>query len=128
MTVQSSMPPPVYRSLIEFMDGFFFPTLRRSDQRVWAWCPEWWRHPDAVQRLHVVWRTWEEAQTSSPADWSNWWLYHLDPHLAALTEPSRGPFRDCNKGHVSEGEPFPSVPPAPGVVLPGWGDLPLAAN
>ncbi len=37
-----------------------------TDTHERAWCPLWWRHPEALHRLHTLWRTYEELRTTGP--------------------------------------------------------------
>ncbi|HEV7951029.1 MAG TPA: DUF4913 domain-containing protein [Glaciihabitans sp.] len=73
------------------------------------WCPEWWKHPEAVARLRAVWSARlqadaeMESETGDLAAVSSWWLNHWDRHAAILLDRSNGPFRDCDahRGHLS---------------------------
>jgi len=89
-----------------------------------SWCPEWWKHPEAVERLFALWtaRTQAYANDEDLAAASSWWVYHWDHHAPILFDSRTGPFRNCNKelGHLFEvaGERTPLIdatrPPA------GW--------
>jgi hypothetical protein len=71
-----------------------------------VWCPEWYRHAQALSRLDSVWRAWEMLRFDPALGMSNWWLHHADPHWRALTDPVTGPFAHCAEGH-STPEPVP---------------------
>ena len=54
---------PYFATLPEWIEQWLLPVYRRSvrgHERVW--CPEWWRHPEAVARLDALWRAWEHLQ------------------------------------------------------------------
>lgn len=69
-----------------------------------CWCPEWWKHPEAVARLHACWMAWEETNEPVVAlsAVSSWWVYHWDHHAPYLFNRTEGPFRDCDvqRGHL----------------------------
>ena len=56
-------PPGLYYlTLEEWVHEWLFPVYRRSvlgHDRVW--CPQWWRHAEAVARLESLWRAWEQT-------------------------------------------------------------------
>jgi hypothetical protein len=80
-----------------------------------VWCPDWWRHPEAVVRLEAMWRSLESLRQDSATGISVWLRDHADVHMAALLSPA-GPFRGCSakEGHCKEPlRPLPvSDPPA----------------
>jgi len=79
-----------------------------------VWCPEWWLHPEVVDRLQALWSAQiaaeaaleggEEGESGNPAAMSDWWLRHWDPHRAVIFDKENGPFRSCNlqKGHLHD--------------------------
>jgi hypothetical protein len=71
-----------------------------SDQHDTVWCPEWWRHPEAVSRLTALWRAYEFLRQDPATGMSNWWLNHADKHMVKLFDP-QGPFKYCSarNGH-----------------------------
>lgn len=74
-----------------------------------VWCPQWWRHPEALERLTALWLAFEQARLSQePAALSGWWLGHADPHMQQLMHP-RGPFMYCGarRGHTDLLRPLP---------------------
>jgi hypothetical protein len=84
------------------------------------WCPEWWKHPEVVQRLHVAWRAYlKAAKLQAEGDGlakSAWWVQHWDPHARIIFNEQYGPFRACNSaGHLADnrGEPLMLVPLPP---------------
>ena len=56
-------PAPTSPTLAEWIEQWLFPVYRRSvrgHDRVW--CPQWWRHAEAVARLDALWRAWEHLR------------------------------------------------------------------
>jgi hypothetical protein len=84
-----------------------------------AWCPEWWKHPEAVERLFALWmaRTQAYANNEDLAAASSWWVYHWDHHAPILFDTRTGPFRNCDAalGHLYEPDlaPFSIAPKRP---------------
>ena len=77
-----------------------------------VWCPEWYRHAQALSRLDSVWRAWENLRFDPALGMSNWWLHHADPHMRALADPVTGFFVRCAHGHQGD-DPLPlETPPA----------------
>lgn len=84
------------------------------------WCPEWWKHPEVVQRLHVAWRAYVKAtKLQAEGDGmakSAWWVQHWDHHARIIFNEQHGPFRACNAaGHLADnkGERLTIVPETP---------------
>ena len=85
-----------------------------------AWCPEWWKHPEVVQRLYVSWKGYARAaKLQSEGDGlakSAWWVQHWDHHARIIFDGTYGPFRACNSaGHLADnkGEALTIVPLMP---------------
>jgi hypothetical protein len=91
---------------------YLYPLPGPASDRVW--CPEWFRHAQALSRLDSIWRAWEHLRFDSALGMSNWWLHHVDPHMRALTDPVDGPLAFCRNGHES-GPPLPLVKPPAGL-------------
>ena len=71
------------------------------------WCPEWWKHPEVVQRLYVSWRGYlKAAKLQSEGDGlakSAWWVQHWAHHARIIFDEQYGPFRACNSaGHLAD--------------------------
>lgn len=102
--------PPLYFPDVEvFVRELLAPTYRRSlDGRHRTWCPQWWRHAEAITRLEALWRAWEHLRLEPALGISVWLRDHADPHMATLLD-SDGPFKGCSpeKGH---GTRLPSLP------------------
>jgi hypothetical protein len=69
------------------------------------WCPQWWRHPEAVTRLTALWRAWEVFRLEPATGIADWLRDHLDHQLPILLGP-RGPFFQCDRREHLDGEPF----------------------
>lgn len=80
-----------------WMVEWLVPTIRRPMKAGVLWCPQWWRHPEALARLDAAWRAWEAARNTSGEGMSLWWITHFESHWAALTS-ERGPFAACKDG------------------------------
>lgn len=74
-----------------------------------AWCPEWWRHPEAVVRLDAVWRAFESLRTDPATGISVWLRDHVDVHLPQLMNP-KGPFRGCTAKDGHSRWPLAALP------------------
>lgn len=84
---------PVYGSLQEWLLEHLAKIYQRRLGGALTWCPEWYRHAEAVSRLNVLWQEWEKAVKEHSL--SNWWLYHCDPHMNVLMSRDNGPFMAC---------------------------------
>ncbi|WP_063711405.1 DUF4913 domain-containing protein [Nocardia asiatica] len=103
-----------YPSLGMFLRDFLTNVYRRevNDNPECVWCPEPWKHPEAMVRLTVIWRTYELLlHTRGEEGVSAWMLDHADPHMAKLFAYD-GPFKCCNprKGHTERLNPLPTAP------------------
>jgi hypothetical protein len=100
-----------FETLEDFVDGFVRVAYARQvyDTQEITWCPEWWRHPEAVSRLTAMWRAFEHLRAADATGMSNWWLSHADKHMARLFDP-RGTFKYCSArdGHRDVLVPLPS--------------------
>ncbi|WP_181436199.1 DUF4913 domain-containing protein [Curtobacterium sp. MCBD17_008] len=66
------------------------------DKSTAVWCPEWWKHPEAVERLWAWFEARQEAviDAADRADaLSDWWLTHRDRHAAILFGGKAGSYR-----------------------------------
>ncbi|MBL1077053.1 DUF4913 domain-containing protein [Nocardia sp. 2] len=108
----------VYGSVVEFVENYLSLVYRRdvTDHARRVWCPEWWKHAEAVARLDCLWRAWESLRTDSRTGLSIWFLDHADPHMAELFH-SDGPFKFCSisKGHRDSLPPLPVKSPLKGL-------------
>ncbi len=114
-------PPQLFHPTLDaFVRELLAPTYRRVvDGRNRTWCPQWWRHAEAIARLEAMWRSWEHLRQDPATGVSVWFRDHADPHMAVLLDPD-GPFKPCSpeKGHVPRAEPLPLADPPPGLFAP----------
>lgn len=107
----------IHTSLDSFVTDYLAVIIRRRLNRATqVWCPEWWRHPEAIARLAALWRAFEYLSTDPGLGMSTWWLGHADPHLRSLMDPEFGPFAVCDprEGHNPRelsGLPLVASPP-----------------
>ncbi|MGN2637201.1 DUF4913 domain-containing protein [Nocardia takedensis] len=104
------LPKWVYPSVDSFVREYLSEVFRRPviDVSDAVWCPQWWRHPEAVLRLEALWRAWEHLRNEASTGLSEWITEHADMHLALLFNP-KGPFKYCDArgGHRSNPDPLP---------------------
>lgn len=98
--------------LIWWVHTTLLPLVQRSAARV-TWCPLWWEHSEAIGRLEMLRRAWEQAVASDDGDaLSTWMIHHVDPHLDELLK-STGPFERCGyhpRHGFRNGEHSPQAP------------------
>jgi hypothetical protein len=87
------------------------PNLEREIKRTFEWCPQWWDHPEAVQRIEALWRAWEVLRLDGGTGMSTWWVDHADPQLALLCNPDIGPFGHCHTTHGRDITPLRTTDP-----------------
>jgi hypothetical protein len=108
-------PGLYFPSVDVFVAELLAPTYRRSlDGRQRTWCPQWWRHAEAITRLEALWRAWEHLRLDPATGMSVWLRDHADHHMTVLFDPD-GPFKGCSvdKGHSKRLDPLPLKPPPP---------------
>ena len=66
-----------------------------------SWCPQWWNHPEAIDRSKSLYDRWLQADKDQAM--SSWWVDHFDRHAAVLFA-KRGPFGGCGTKHVPKTE------------------------
>ncbi|MDQ2729254.1 MAG: DUF4913 domain-containing protein [Actinomycetota bacterium] len=109
----------LYPSFETWMIEWLVPTIRRPLRSGVMWCPEWWRHPEAMARLDALWRAWESARLEGGGGMSYWWTMHFDSHWAVLTS-DRGPFAACkDRTHDDRLEMLPCSSPPEDWPFPG---------
>ncbi|MEV0246441.1 DUF4913 domain-containing protein [Nocardia sp. NPDC050712] len=117
MTEQQQQPM-IYTNVVEFVENYLSLVYRRqvTDISETVWCPEWWKHAEAVARLDALWRSWEHYRLEPSTGLSIWFLDHADPHMTKLFDP-RGPFKYCSvrNGHKDMLSPLPLKSPAQGM-------------
>jgi hypothetical protein len=95
-----------YPSMPAWVAGYLADVIRRPERPNRVWCPQWWQHDEAIDRLEALWRAWEHLRLDGTTGMSIWWRDHADHHLDKLCD-SDGPFSRCRKGHVGEHDPLP---------------------
>lgn len=102
---------PRYPNLVTFVTDHLSPLVRRRASGGRAWCGQWWRHPEAVERLTALWHAWETLRHEGGTAMSDWWVHHFDPHFAVLSDAERGPFQACARGgHSDQLKALPNDP------------------
>lgn len=92
--------PRVYPNLGRFVSEQIAQVVTREvDNREICWCSEWWKHPEALQRLEALWHSWENTRASKSSSMLDWWR-DFDYHFAQLTS-SAGVFKMCRDGKHS---------------------------
>jgi hypothetical protein len=86
----------VYSSAVEFFAELLAQSYVRevNEGATFAWCPEWYKHPEALIRMEAIWRAWEHLRLEPALGVSTWWLNHADPHMRILMD-KEGPFKKC---------------------------------
>jgi hypothetical protein len=113
-------PELVYASAVEFFAELLAQSYVRevNEGATFAWCPEWYKHPEALIRMEAVWRAWEHLRLEPALGISTWWLNHADPHMRVLMD-KEGPFKKCAyDGHKTpspEKAALPHVVPEAGI-------------
>lgn len=87
--------PWLYATVDEWVGDWLAVTIDRRIGDVASsgvcWCPKWWAHPEGLNRIYLLWQTWEQARIGGTMP--DWWS-HFDQVWTALTA-DEGPFRDC---------------------------------
>ena len=108
-------PECYYQSLGEFA-GWLLAVYRRSTRgQARVFCPQWWKHPEAIARMDALWRAFEQLRQDPGTGMSVFWRDHVDHHLTVLLDAD-GPFKGCEDGH-SEHPLGPLVDQQPPAVL-----------
>jgi len=114
---EESAPALYYPNVEAFVRDQLAPTYRRElDSPSRTWCPEWWRHAEAIARLEALWRAWEHLRLDPATGISVWFRDHADHHMGVLLDVN-GPFKGCSpgKGHGARLDPLPHAAPPPGM-------------
>ncbi len=91
---------PTQREFVTWVEEFVsrLESVDRSSNR--HWCPQWWAHTEAVDRLSALHTQWLMASEENSL--SSWWVDHFDRHASILFSP-HGPFGGCGTKHVEKG-------------------------
>lgn len=110
----------VYSNAVEFFAELLAQSYLRevNEGAQFAWCPEWYKHPEALIRMEAIWRAWEHLRLEPALGVSTWWLNHADPHMRILMD-KEGPFKKCaydgHKTPTPARAALPHVIPEPGI-------------
>ena len=113
-------PELVYSNAVEFFAELMAQSYVRevNEGAAFAWCPEWYKHPEALIRMEAIWRSWEHLRLEPALGISIWWLNHADPHMRVLMD-KEGPFKKCaydgHKTLTPERAALPHVIPEAGI-------------
>lgn len=105
-------PELVYSGAVEFFSELMAQSYVRevNEGAAYAWCPEWYKHPEALIRMEAIWRAWEHLRLEPALGVSTWWLNHADPHMRILMD-KEGPFKKCAyDGHKTPGRDRTALP------------------
>ncbi|NOJ60955.1 DUF4913 domain-containing protein [Arthrobacter sp. 260] len=97
----------VYANPLEFFTDVLGPSYVRevNGGSEFVWCPQWYKHVEALSRVETIWRAWEYLRIEGALGLSAWWLNHADPHMRMLMAPN-GPFKKCiYDGHTPRDRP-----------------------
>lgn len=111
--LEDTRPELYYPDVVAFVTKQLIPMYRRPlGGHGVTWCPEWWRHAEAIARLEALWRAWEHLRLDAATGMSVWFRDHADHHMTALLSAD-GPFKGCKpkEGHGDRLEAFPLIPP-----------------
>ncbi|MFY1633723.1 DUF4913 domain-containing protein [Solwaraspora sp. WMMB335] len=101
--------------------GLFLPMFGwRVDGQRWHWCPQWWRHAEAIWRLELLWRSWEVNRLAATG--MSAWSIEVDRHIHELLGDD-GPFRQCRAADDDRAARHTEVASATAEPAPkGWWD------
>jgi len=115
---EEDAPELFYANVAEFVGEKLAPTYRRhvNPGGGITWCPQWWKHAEAIGRLEALWRAWEFLRLEGATGMSVWWRDHADHHMSVLLSAD-GPFKGCSPddGHKSKLPPLPCEEPPAGL-------------
>ncbi|ANZ28523.1 hypothetical protein A4U64_26955 (plasmid) [Rhodococcus sp. WB1] len=118
---ESEKKPPKFKNVIEFVEGYFVPVIRRrisDNDGGLSWDPRWWAYPEVVARLTALHQAWEEARVSdSMSAMSAWWIQHLEPHLRVILDGDTGPMANAKSDRSFQGWPAMPSDPVPANIL-----------
>ena len=120
-TEQEPPPETFYSNPIDFFAELLGPSYVRevNGGSEFVWCPQWYKHVEALTRVEALWRAWEHLRLEGALGISTWWINHADPHMSILMAPN-GPFKKCiYDGHKERNTPellsLPHIEPEPRV-------------
>ncbi|MFF0544311.1 DUF4913 domain-containing protein [Nocardia thailandica] len=102
-----------YGNPVEFFVQYLGKVYMRqiTDTSDTVWCPDWYRHPEALARVDALWQAFESARNHGGPGMSRWFRDHADWHMERLFDP-KGPFKYCSvrNGHKDMLSRLPSGP------------------
>lgn len=114
--LEQSAPDMLYQSLEHFVNDFLVRIYNRPIGTRKTWCPQWWKHDEAVYRLQALWLAWEHMRVHDGSVSSAKWLVsYADPIMNVLFDPD-GCFKGCSpeRGHrLVERNPGGELPSEP---------------
>ena len=102
---------PAFPDVQMWVNEHFAPIFGRPLGGEYRWCPCWWDHAEALERLEALWRSWEALRLDPVFGMALWYRDHLDHQLPVLLS-SRGPFGRCSADRHESPRALP-VEPAP---------------
>lgn len=106
-----------YANVYEWVEGYLAPNIQRKINTQMgsglAWDPEYWKYPEVVARLTVLWNAWQAAEVSTDLSAkAAWWVRYCDPILDRILDATNGPFHNYDSLSTSSGvlSTLPVVP------------------
>jgi hypothetical protein len=87
---------PLYKTADAWFKGWFHQLIERQVSVGLIWCPQWWRHGEAINILDALWTSWEGARVSDDPDAMLIWWERAIGMLNHLTSAEHGPFAACS--------------------------------
>lgn len=125
MSEEVDTPGLYYPTLDVFVRDFLVRIYERAlPKGRMTWCPQWWKHDEAVYRLQALWLAWEHMRVNDgPVAAAQWLVNYADPIMAVLLD-NDGPFKgySVEGGHRDlrphpDGE-LPCEPASPDIIQP----------
>ena len=103
-------PPACYFGSLGEFAGWLLEVYRRSTRgQARVFCPQWWKHPEAIARMDALWRAFEQLRQDPGTGMSVFWRDHVDHHMSVMLDAD-GPFKGCEDGHSEH--PLEPIAPA----------------
>lgn len=101
MPAQTTTPPELfYSNVYDWVEEYLVYFYKRPivPSRM-VWCPQWWKHIEAVIRLEALWRAWEAMRKQDAmTGLAKWTIELCDPTMDRLLDPD-GTFKGCTDKH-----------------------------
>lgn len=97
MSEEVDTPGLYYPTVDVFVRDFLVRIYERAlPKGRMTWCPQWWKHDEAVYRLQALWLAWEHMRVhDGPLAAAQWLVSYADPIMAVLLD-NDGPFKGCS--------------------------------